>query len=138
MYKPRPLTNPTFVGDLVAGQLLTVIPGSWAASGPVTFRYLWIVGGVSLPQITVPEFELPQSAAGAFVRCIVTASDVGGRTSFELVSALPVLPVKGVWLFEPSTAGVTILTYPALPPFSEWVLEPSADGARIIRYPGDA
>lgn len=80
-------TRPTVSGPMVEGSTVTVNPGTWSGTAPITFSVQWLrcdsAGGscAAIAGATATQYKLTSSDVGHKVRVNVTARNAGGSTT---------------------------------------------------------
>ena len=98
---PANTSPPTVSGTAQAGQTLTVDPGAWSGTAPLSFAYQWRRcdgGGNTCADIsgaTGASYTLATADVGSTLRAVVTASNVAGSSAATsaataVVAATPV------------------------------------------------
>ncbi|MEU4386050.1 hypothetical protein [Promicromonospora sp. NPDC023805] len=64
-------TEAAITGTAKVGSTLTAVPGTWSPA-PTSYRYVWKVDDVAVPDATSSTFTVPASAAGKTVTVTVT------------------------------------------------------------------
>ncbi len=106
---PTNSVPPTISGTVRDGQTLTVIPGTWSGTAPITYTYQWQSCDASgancnpVAAATAPTYALSSTDVGTTLEVIVTASNANG-------SATATSPASGTVaaLAPANTAGPTI------------------------------
>jgi hypothetical protein len=89
--KPQNVIRPSFTGNLIEGQVLTAVKGTWQGTAPITYTYQWWREGT-------PGVFAPISGATASTYTLA-AADVGHQMRLRVNADNSVLPGGG-------TAGV--------------------------------
>jgi hypothetical protein len=115
---PSLTTPPVLFGEPVWNGKLAVSNGEWAGTAPITFTYEWerspdgIQGWVPIAGATNSSYLQTQDDVGQFIRCVVTATNVGGSPFAPSNSAGPVVDGKETWVHLESRVNY--------PPASSW------------------
>jgi hypothetical protein len=84
---PANTALPSISGLLQDGQLLSVLPGSWSGSEPITYSYEWTLCNAlgsaceTISGATGPSLKLDPSEIGKTLAVVVTATNAAGSTS---------------------------------------------------------
>jgi Glycosyl hydrolase family 26 len=84
---PTSTAAPTISGRAREGQTLTVEPGGWSGTAPLTYSYQWrrcdAAGGncVGIDGATASLHQVSRADVGTTLRCQVTATNVAGSSS---------------------------------------------------------
>ena len=98
---PANTAPPSIGGDPSFGQTLSVSPGSWAGTSPISFAYHWQVCSSACTNIagaTQQTYRLVAADIGERVRVTVSASNFAGHAEVASSDIGPVAPT-GYWLF---------------------------------------
>jgi len=96
---PVNLELPSVLGNLLDGQLLSALPGSWSGTEPITYTYQWLVCDVAgekcaeISKATEPVLKLVSGLIGDTVEVVVTATNGAGSTS---ATSSPTSVVEGL------------------------------------------
>lgn len=92
---------PVVTGTAQVRQTLTCSTGTWAGAAPITYAYQWQQGTTDIVGATTSTYVIPSTYVGIALRCVVTATNIGGSiaTSSNATSAvaanIPVVPTIG-------------------------------------------
>ena len=84
---PVNLELPTVLGNLLDGQLLSALSGSWSGTEPITYTFQWLVCDAAgekcseISKATEPVLKLVSGLIGDTVKVVVTATNGAGSTS---------------------------------------------------------
>ena len=98
---PANTAAPSIGGSTSFGQTLSVSPGAWAGTSPISFAYHWQRCSSSCSNVggaTGPTYILVSADIGERVRVVVTASNFVGQAQVASSEIGPVTPT-GYWLF---------------------------------------
>ena len=85
--RPANTRHPSVAGSWVEGQTVTISPGTWTGSPPITFTYQWLrcnaAGGSCVPisGARATRYRLTSSDIGRKIRVDVTARNASGSTT---------------------------------------------------------
>jgi hypothetical protein len=112
--KPAPSAQPTPQGTARVGEKLTISPGTWSGTQPITFSYQWqrCTSGGSCANIagaTNSSYTAATGDIGFALRAIVTGKNDVGSTSVSSNLTAPVVAAVGAPAnsVKPSVAGST-------------------------------
>ena len=72
---------PVVSGTGVVGQTLTTTDGTWTGTLPITYTYQWERNTNDIFGATSQTYVLVSADAGTNIRCVVTATNIGGASS---------------------------------------------------------
>ncbi|HEY4894745.1 MAG TPA: hypothetical protein VII01_01530, partial [Solirubrobacteraceae bacterium] len=84
---PSNTVTPTISGLLQDGQLLSVLPGTWTGSGPISYAYQWQLcnplGGscMDISEAVGSTLQLSPADIGGLLQVVVTATNAAGSSS---------------------------------------------------------
>ncbi|HTY95730.1 MAG TPA: hypothetical protein VMB91_01730 [Solirubrobacteraceae bacterium] len=96
---PVNLELPSVIGNLLDGQLLSALSGSWSGTEPITYTYQWLVCDAAgekcseITKATEPALKLVSGLIGDTVEVVVTATNGAGSTS---ATSSPTTVVEGL------------------------------------------
>ena len=92
---------PVVTGTAQVRQTLTCSTGTWVGAEPITYTYQWQQGTTNIIGATSSTYIISSTYVGIALRCVVTATNIGGSkaTSSNATSAvvanIPVVPTIG-------------------------------------------
>ncbi len=94
---PRNVALPKITGTATAGRTLTVDPGTWTGSPPITFKFRWERCGASCAPIAGAvglTYKLTSADVGKTIRVLVTGANGLRQATATSASRGPVAPSK--------------------------------------------
>lgn len=91
---PVVVTPPSVGGTPAVGETLTLSPGVWSGTGPITLARQWLRDGEAVAGRTGTTYPVGAADAGRVLSCLVTASDAAGSRSI-VTAGLPVPAAAG-------------------------------------------
>ncbi len=113
---PEATEEPWVSGSPVEGEVLTVEPGVWAGTEPISYSYQWqrcnaeYEDCIDISGATADTYTVAADDVGFTLRAVLTAKNVAGESSADAwlyEGAIEALPPEGTptLLFAPSIAG---------------------------------
>ena len=95
---PANATLPTISGSTVLGMVLTVTPGSWVGTPPITLTYQWLRNGVPITGATGTTYTLVSADLGDLISVDETGTNTAGTATVTSSNVGPVTSVVPVFL----------------------------------------